>query len=255
MPAPMALPPPATISNALSSLSRALNDNTTPTSSPPAVTQTPTPFPTPTRSPHSSTNSPSINQSHNQQPVIFRLTLTNIKPPPTSSPDRTHPPPSFTTITHDLHEGTVIRLGRLNRDKEGNVFDGQSHTATPSPATESNMPHKVPMKKTVKTAAGVHKDFGMGGGEGVVYEWFVSKVVSRVHAEVFVRGGSVYVRDSASSSGTFLNGMRLSPSVVDDVGGTGKESRPHSLKSGDRLQLGVDYQGKEEGWSLTDLLL
>ncbi|KAJ2815318.1 hypothetical protein GGI24_006093, partial [Coemansia furcata] len=41
--------------------------------------------------------------------------------------------------------------------------------------------------------------------------------------------------DTKSSSGTFLNHMRLSP--------PGQESRPHPLHDGDILQLGVDYQG------------
>jgi pSer/pThr/pTyr-binding forkhead associated (FHA) protein len=41
--------------------------------------------------------------------------------------------------------------------------------------------------------------------------WFKSKVVSRNHAECWMKNGVVYVKDSGSSSGTFLNGMRLSP--------------------------------------------
>lgn len=49
----------------------------------------------------------------------------------------------------------------------------------------------------------------------------------------------MYFRDVGSSSGTFLNRLRLSPS--------GKESRPYPLKSGDIIQLGVDYQGRQEG--------
>ena len=46
-------------------------------------------------------------------------------------------------------------------------------------------------------------------------------------------------QDIGSSSGTFINRMRLSPS--------GKESLPHQIKSGDVIQLGVDYQGRQEG--------
>ena len=48
----------------------------------------------------------------------------------------------------------------------------------------------------------------------------------------------LYFRDVGSSSGTFLNRLRLSPS--------GKESRPYPLKSGDIIQMGVDYQGRQE---------
>lgn len=45
----------------------------------------------------------------------------------------------------------------------------------------------------------------------------------------------MYLRDTGSSSGTFLNRLRLSaPSHV---------SLPHEIKDGDLIQLGVDYQG------------
>ncbi|KAJ3243056.1 hypothetical protein HK104_008173 [Borealophlyctis nickersoniae] len=50
--------------------------------------------------------------------------------------------------------------------------------------------------------------------------------------------GQVYLKDTASSSGTFLNKLRLSPS--------GKESRPYPLRDGDVIQLGMDYQGRQE---------
>ncbi|KAI9095578.1 hypothetical protein DFS34DRAFT_626469 [Phlyctochytrium arcticum] len=68
--------------------------------------------------------------------------------------------------------------------------------------------------------------------------WYASKVVSRIHAEMWVKDGQIYVKDIGSSSGTFLNKMRLSPS--------GKESRPYPLKEGDVLQFGIDYKGKPD---------
>ncbi|KAJ1964749.1 hypothetical protein GGI12_001225 [Dipsacomyces acuminosporus] len=64
---------------------------------------------------------------------------------------------------------------------------------------------------------------------------FKSKVVSRSHAEIWTEKGQFFIKDTKSSSGTFLNHMRLSP--------PGVESRPHPLHDGDILQLGVDYQG------------
>ncbi|KAI0635058.1 SMAD/FHA domain-containing protein [Trametes polyzona] len=68
---------------------------------------------------------------------------------------------------------------------------------------------------------------------------FKSKVVSRAHAEIWVEaGGRFFIRDTKSSSGTFLNHVRLSPA--------NNESRAHELKDGDLLQLGVDYQGGTE---------
>lgn len=68
---------------------------------------------------------------------------------------------------------------------------------------------------------------------------FKSKVVSRAHAEIWVEaGGRFFIKDTKSSSGTFLNHVRLSPANT--------ESRPSDLKDGDLLQLGVDYQGGTE---------
>ncbi|KAJ3101139.1 hypothetical protein HDU96_010122 [Phlyctochytrium bullatum] len=68
---------------------------------------------------------------------------------------------------------------------------------------------------------------------------FRSKVVSRTHAELWLtEDGQVMFKDVGSSSGTFLNRLRLSPS--------GRESRPYPIKSGDVIQLGVDYQGRQD---------
>ncbi|KAF9556881.1 hypothetical protein CPC08DRAFT_764947 [Agrocybe pediades] len=68
---------------------------------------------------------------------------------------------------------------------------------------------------------------------------FRSKVVSRAHAEIWVEaGGKFFVKDTKSSSGTFLNHVRLSSANT--------ESRPFQIKDGDILQLGVDYQGGAE---------
>jgi hypothetical protein len=68
---------------------------------------------------------------------------------------------------------------------------------------------------------------------------FKSKVVSRTHAEIQVDSqGRFWVKDTKSSSGTFLNHIRLS--------GPGLESRLYPLQDGDVLQLGVDYQGGTE---------
>ncbi|ORY04177.1 hypothetical protein K493DRAFT_206156 [Basidiobolus meristosporus CBS 931.73] len=67
---------------------------------------------------------------------------------------------------------------------------------------------------------------------------FKSKVVSRCHAELWSTNGQYFIRDIKSSSGTFLNNLRLSP--------PGCESKPYLLKDGDIVQLGVDYQGGYE---------
>ncbi|KAI6103258.1 SMAD/FHA domain-containing protein [Pisolithus croceorrhizus] len=67
---------------------------------------------------------------------------------------------------------------------------------------------------------------------------FKSKVVSRAHAEIWLESGRFFIRDTKSSSGTFLNHLRLAAA--------GHESRPFQLRDGDILQLGVDYQGGSE---------
>ncbi|KIK34007.1 hypothetical protein CY34DRAFT_52490, partial [Suillus luteus UH-Slu-Lm8-n1] len=64
---------------------------------------------------------------------------------------------------------------------------------------------------------------------------FKSKVLSRIHAEIWSENGKIYIKDTKSSSGTFLNHFRLCPA--------GSESAPHQLKVGDIVQFGVNYQG------------
>lgn len=75
-----------------------------------------------------------------------------------------------------------------------------------------------------------------GSSESVVFK---SKVVSRQHAELTVDDkGKWYIKDVKSSSGTFLNHVRLSPPNC--------ESAKVYLRDGDVLQLGVDYRGGSE---------
>ncbi|KAL8873656.1 MAG: hypothetical protein Q9174_000910 [Haloplaca sp. 1 TL-2023] len=67
---------------------------------------------------------------------------------------------------------------------------------------------------------------------------FKSKVVSRKHCEFWCSNGQWYIKDVKSSSGTFLNHIRLSqPSV---------ESKPYPVNDGDVVQLGIDFRGGEE---------
>lgn len=67
---------------------------------------------------------------------------------------------------------------------------------------------------------------------------FKSKVVSRRHCEFWCVNGQWYVKDVKSSSGTFLNHVRLSS--------PGVESRPYPVNDGDVVQLGIDFKGGEE---------
>lgn len=61
---------------------------------------------------------------------------------------------------------------------------------------------------------------------------FDCKVLSRNHALLWYSGGKFYLQDTRSSNGTFVNNQRLS--------GTGMESAPREVCSGDIVQFGVD---------------
>lgn len=67
---------------------------------------------------------------------------------------------------------------------------------------------------------------------------FKSKVVSRRHCEFWCASNQWYIKDVKSSSGTFLNHVRLSS--------PGLESRPYPVNDGDIVQLGIDFKGGEE---------
>lgn len=67
---------------------------------------------------------------------------------------------------------------------------------------------------------------------------FKSKVVSRRHCEFWYSNNQWYIKDVKSSSGTFLNHVRLSS--------PGMESRPYPVNDGDVVQLGIDFKGGEE---------
>lgn len=67
---------------------------------------------------------------------------------------------------------------------------------------------------------------------------FKSKVVSRRHCEFWAQDGVWYIKDVKSSSGTFLNHVRLSS--------PGTESKPFPVRDGDIVQLGIDFKGGEE---------
>ena len=67
---------------------------------------------------------------------------------------------------------------------------------------------------------------------------FKSKVVSRKHCEFSFVNGQWHVKDVGSSSGTFLNHMRLSQPNI--------KSRLYAVRDGDIVQLGIDFKGGEE---------
>jgi pSer/pThr/pTyr-binding forkhead associated (FHA) protein len=93
------------------------------------------------------------------------------------------------------------------------------------------------------------------GARDALRVWFKSKVVSRKHCEFVCKPANHapwfssslpltkakytwHVRDTGSSSGTFLNGTRLSV--------PGEKSKEFEVRDGDVVQLGVDYHGGGE---------
>lgn len=72
--------------------------------------------------------------------------------------------------------------------------------------------------------------------------FFDSRVLSRSHAEVWADydTGRVWIKDSKSSNGTYVNSLRL--------GDEKSESEPHELRKNDIIELGIDI-ANEEGTS------
>lgn len=127
--------------------------------------------------------------------------LPSIRFIPHQDPRAGRPSLQFPTITRTLpDESAVVRVGRYSeRDN--------------APEIPANLP----------SAAAIG---------------FKSKVVSRKHCELWCKDGSWYIKDVKSSSGTFLNHIRLSQPNV--------ESKPFRIKDGDIIQLGIDFRGGEE---------
>lgn len=127
--------------------------------------------------------------------------LPSIRFIPHQDPRAGRPSLQFPTINRTLpDESSIIRVGRYSE--------------------RDNMPEHAP---SMPSAAAVG---------------FKSKVVSRKHCELWCKDGSWYIKDVKSSSGTFLNHIRLSQPNV--------ESKPFRIKDGDIIQLGIDFRGGEE---------
>ncbi|KAL2357626.1 hypothetical protein BJ546DRAFT_1058201 [Cryomyces antarcticus] len=127
--------------------------------------------------------------------------LPSIRFIPHQEPRATRPSLQFPSISRTLPaEGSIIRVGRYSER------DGQQE-APP------NIPSSAPVG-------------------------FKSKVVSRRHCEFWCSNSQWYIKDVKSSSGTFLNHIRLSQ--------PGAESKPWPVNDGDVVQLGIDFRGGEE---------
>lgn len=159
----------------------------------------------------------------------------------------------FEPIERDLVEGSMaVKIGRFtDRGQasaaagatEGSVFGGTSTVAGsgfPASASGGSVTNTTTSSGMPGARGGAIPSATGGAGRvdtGRIA--FKSKVVSRGHAEIWCEaGGKVFLRDTKSSSGTFLNHIRLSAPNI--------ESKPFQIKDGDVVQLGVDYQGGTE---------
>ena len=166
---------------------------------PPATVPTP-PILSPDEPP-STGPTPAANNESSGLSGLAADQMPTIKFIPHQDPRSSKPSLPFIATSRTLpHEDCVIRVGRYSE-----------RDANPNPPP--NVPSSAPIG-------------------------FKSKVVSRRHCEFWCSQGQWYIKDVKSSSGTFLNHIRLSqPSV---------ESRPFPVNDGDVVQLGIDFRGGEE---------
>lgn len=121
---------------------------------------------------------------------------------PHHEPRATRPSLSFPIIARSLATpASIVRVGRYS-ERDGNTADALANPRSTAPVG------------------------------------FKSKVVSRRHCEFWCSNNQWYIKDVKSSSGTFLNHVRLSS--------PGSESRPYPVNDGDIVQLGIDFKGGEE---------
>jgi pSer/pThr/pTyr-binding forkhead associated (FHA) protein len=146
-------------------------------------------------------NMPSRAHDSDDSATAPKQQLPSIRFIPHQDPRAGRPSLQFPTITRTLpNESAILRIGRYSeRDN--------------APEIAPNTPSAAPIG-------------------------FKSKVVSRKHCELFCTDGNWFVKDVKSSSGTFLNHIRLSQPNV--------ESKPFRIKDGDIIQLGIDFRGGEE---------
>jgi len=67
---------------------------------------------------------------------------------------------------------------------------------------------------------------------------FGTKAVSRNHAKIYAdKWGTIFIYDTRSTNGTYVNETRLSPE--------GQRSKPRQLYTGDVVQFGVDVLAQD----------
>lgn len=137
----------------------------------------------------------------------------------------------FEPIIRDPMEGgSVLKVGRFTDRQQSNTSSANAHNSL-----------KIAFKSKVVSRGHAELWVEPGGKVCNIFRTFyVFVFTDRVHLfAIFAQIGiQFFIKDTSSSSGTFLNHVRLSA--------PGVTSRPYAIKDGDVIQLGVDYQGGQQ---------
>ncbi|KAH8916112.1 hypothetical protein BT69DRAFT_1288039, partial [Atractiella rhizophila] len=77
------------------------------------------------------------------------------------------------------------------------------------------------------TQVGIKNGWFKEGEDGENMQDENGKILDRIHAEVWSEGGKIFIKDSSSTSGTYVNERRI-------------DQEPTELRTGDRVDFGVD---------------
>ncbi|KAE9389398.1 hypothetical protein BT96DRAFT_1003298 [Gymnopus androsaceus JB14] len=204
-------------------------------------------------------------------PAALRQASPSSQPPPASANANAYPSPDPVTKSQSV-PGGVLGFSMLRRRRSAGPVSQPSVVRPPAVPTNSNSnnpfsnhihaaPHPTPPAplETHRIRLVPHLDSHRSlKFEAITRDLAPSSPALHIGRSTYCSGlgvgsrfevmprfgykvpGSVkfFIKDTKSSSGTFLNRIRLSPA--------GAESRPHQIRDGDTLQLGVDYQGGSE---------
>ncbi|ORZ41334.1 hypothetical protein BCR44DRAFT_73032 [Catenaria anguillulae PL171] len=153
-------------------------------------------------------------------------------------------------------DGDCLAIGRLVESKRSTmiVTDSAANYALAASAPSSSPPPPIPPLPAHQSSASLQPNPTLSSSANnmssnsspqptrkpkVVTDYnkaivmLRSKVISRHHCRIFRQNKRYWIQDTKSSSGTFVNGRRLSAINV--------ESAPFEIFDGDLLQLGEDY--------------
>lgn len=203
--------------------------------------------------------SPPNNESQDSDIMARRRNLTSRNS--TSAPDPNYSPeamrfarldgsPNPDPVSQDLSPQATADTDMTAVAKEPSQPKDPAITFLPHQDPRSSRPSLIfpPVTRTLKHPSSIIRVGRYSERETIIHSGpnevdaapvgFKSKVVSRKHCEFWFSEGKWWIKDVKSSSGTFLNHIRLSPA--------NQESKPYQVNDGDVIQLGIDFRGGEE---------